>query len=194
MTAQGDLRSEAAMDAEFVDLMCADEDLLRAEFDAIIAAEFPDQPPSSPSGACRGARARHVRPARRWAARDVALRTQVAATERVTRQRSPPLDISRLSPDGRPCSEVVVRPDRSRAHAEGRRRPRVLDLYDASIALSLAAREASADRASSSSCDRTASSSWELAGHLRRGERTGGCDDVAGGAQRGAGRSRVADR
>jgi hypothetical protein len=30
---------------EFVDLLCADEELLRAEFDAIVAAEWPGEPP-----------------------------------------------------------------------------------------------------------------------------------------------------
>jgi hypothetical protein len=115
MTAHGNLRSEAAMDAEFVDLMCADEDLLRGEFDAIIAAEFPDQPPSSPSGACRGARARHVRPARRSAARDVALRSQVAATERVTRQRSPP---------PQPAAKTASNLTKRTSHPVARRRKR----------------------------------------------------------------------
>jgi hypothetical protein len=91
MTGQDNLRSDAAIDAEFVDLMCADEDLLRAEFDAIIAAEYPDPPPSSPSDLCRRAGARYVRPARRPAPHNLPLPRQVPATECVTRQRSPPL-------------------------------------------------------------------------------------------------------
>jgi hypothetical protein len=33
--------STRAMDEQFCELLCADEDLLRAEFDAIIAAEWP---------------------------------------------------------------------------------------------------------------------------------------------------------
>lgn len=48
----------------FVDLLCADEDLLRAEFDAIIAAEWPGQPPDEPGyedSAGRPRRARHHR-------------------------------------------------------------------------------------------------------------------------------------
>src|SRR5688572_15123601 len=32
-------------DEEFLELMCDDEDLLRAEFDAIIAREWPSRPP-----------------------------------------------------------------------------------------------------------------------------------------------------
>jgi len=41
-------------DEQFLDLLLGDEDLLRAEFDAIIAAEWPGQPPDRPG---RGARA-----------------------------------------------------------------------------------------------------------------------------------------
>jgi hypothetical protein len=41
-------------DEQFLDLLLADEDLLRAEFDAIIAAEWPGPPPGRPG---RGARA-----------------------------------------------------------------------------------------------------------------------------------------
>lgn len=33
---------------QFVELLCADEDLLRAEFDAIIAEEWPSPPPADP--------------------------------------------------------------------------------------------------------------------------------------------------
>jgi hypothetical protein len=33
-------------DEQFLDLVCADDELLRAEFDAIIAAEWPTPPPA----------------------------------------------------------------------------------------------------------------------------------------------------
>jgi hypothetical protein len=40
-----DREAAATSDAEFFALVCSDEDLLRAEFDAIIADEWPDPPP-----------------------------------------------------------------------------------------------------------------------------------------------------
>lgn len=33
----------------FLELLCADEDLLRAEFEAIVAAEWPSPPPDQPA-------------------------------------------------------------------------------------------------------------------------------------------------
>jgi hypothetical protein len=44
------------VDEQFLALMCSDADLLRAEFDAIIAAEWPSPPPTTPR---RGAAHRH---------------------------------------------------------------------------------------------------------------------------------------
>jgi len=38
-------------DEQFIELVCADEDLVRAEFDAIIAAEWPSPPPVQPASA-----------------------------------------------------------------------------------------------------------------------------------------------
>lgn len=44
------------VDEEFLELMCADEELLRAEFDAIIAEEFAGSPPlPDPPAASSGA-------------------------------------------------------------------------------------------------------------------------------------------
>ncbi len=51
---------------EFLHLICADEELLRAEFDAIIAAEWPTPPPRRPAGRTRSER---PRPDRRRQAR-----------------------------------------------------------------------------------------------------------------------------
>lgn len=78
-------------DEQFLELICADEDLLRAEFDAIIAAEWPSPPPAQPA---RGARAEH-RPHRdrlRRAASATALpsRPRHPGAGGWTRQRSPP--------------------------------------------------------------------------------------------------------
>ena len=44
------------VDEQFLGLICSDEDLLRAEFDAIIAAEWPSPPTTTPR---RGAAHRH---------------------------------------------------------------------------------------------------------------------------------------
>lgn len=55
-SAENDLRRTTD---EFLDLVCADEDLLRAEFDAIIDATWsppPARPPASPSRADRPSR------------------------------------------------------------------------------------------------------------------------------------------
>ena len=45
------------VDEQFLDLICSDEDLLRAEFDAIIAAEWSSPPTTTPRHA-----AAHQRP------------------------------------------------------------------------------------------------------------------------------------
>jgi hypothetical protein len=49
-------RADDARSAEeqFVDLLLADHDLLQAEFDAIIAAEWPGPPPNLPRRRVRG--------------------------------------------------------------------------------------------------------------------------------------------
>ena len=79
------------MQEEFVDLVCADEELLRAAFDEIITAEWPE-PPSTPPVK------RHARPPsggrarpRRWAADGVPRgRSHRPIRESIRRQRSPP--------------------------------------------------------------------------------------------------------
>jgi hypothetical protein len=43
-----DARVEPSLDDQFLDLVCADEELLRAEFEAIIAAEWPIPPAAPP--------------------------------------------------------------------------------------------------------------------------------------------------
>ena len=79
------------VDEEFLALMCADEELLRAEFDAIIAEEWADSPPraeppvASPSTG-PGPR-RHGLPRGRLSSRR---RTRDPADDGWGRQRSPP--------------------------------------------------------------------------------------------------------
>jgi hypothetical protein len=42
------------VDEQFLDLICSDEDLLQAEFDSIIAAEWPDPPANTPGRGAAG--------------------------------------------------------------------------------------------------------------------------------------------
>jgi hypothetical protein len=82
---------EGAVLSDFVDLLCADEELLRSEFEEIIAASWDDPPPPPATEPHRseprsgGAEATH----------GAAPRTQGAVTtyrdDHRSRQRSPPL-------------------------------------------------------------------------------------------------------
>jgi hypothetical protein len=49
-------RVEPSVEDQFLDLVCADEELLRAEFDAIIAAEWPNPAGGAAAGTARGSR------------------------------------------------------------------------------------------------------------------------------------------
>src|SRR5690349_16486263 len=74
-TPSGTGDSTRTVDEQFLDLICSDQDLLRAEFDAIIAAEWPSPPTTTPrrgaagerptSDAPRGAAALGARPVTR---------------------------------------------------------------------------------------------------------------------------------
>jgi hypothetical protein len=70
---------------EFIDLVYADEQLLRAEFDAIVAHGWPDEPTSSP-------RAKPIEPAQPMGAPQCRLtvRATCPLTPGRPRQRSPP--------------------------------------------------------------------------------------------------------
>ena len=92
-----ELSSSDTMDAArlthewFVELVCADEDLLRAEFDAIVAEEWPSPPPAEPVRGPDGQPA----PRRAWRrdeARRVAVRRRPSGpgVGGWARQRSPP--------------------------------------------------------------------------------------------------------
>lgn len=75
--------------ADFADIVCADDDLLYAAFDAIVAAEWPT-PPSTPGQrgqASRPDRRRHRSPSRSGRPRP-AVRSRHTGTN--PRQRSPP--------------------------------------------------------------------------------------------------------
>jgi len=82
---------DTTVDEQFLDLVCNDQDLLAAEFDAIIAAEWPSTPAKTPrrgatggnpsSGAARDATASDAGPA---------ARPQQPGVGGWARQRSPP--------------------------------------------------------------------------------------------------------
>ncbi len=96
MSSMTDPRGDVARgsDEQFLDLICSDDDLVQAEFDAIIAAEWPSPPPGRPSrytpggrnhggGQYRGTGGLDGRP----------LRPQHSGIRRWSRQRSPPTPI-----------------------------------------------------------------------------------------------------
>jgi hypothetical protein len=79
-----------SLDEELVDLVCADEQWLREEFDAIVAREWAVEPPAPPP---RGAAQQPDPPPRRPATCDVPpprRRRRRPAVGRWRRQRSPP--------------------------------------------------------------------------------------------------------
>jgi hypothetical protein len=90
----GDTRDTAAptVDEQFLDLICNDPDLVAAEFDAIIAAEWPEPPARRPGRSEAGGQpgsggARRAADA----ARDPGPREPDPDIARWARQRSPPL-------------------------------------------------------------------------------------------------------
>jgi hypothetical protein len=82
--------SEQQVASEFVDLLCRDEQFLRAEFDAIVAAEWPRIPPVRPGAECWGAPVRHDRRRARSPVGQVRLVAHIVRAIRRARQRSPP--------------------------------------------------------------------------------------------------------
>jgi hypothetical protein len=86
-----------SMDEEFLELLCADEELLRAEFDAIIAAEWPGPPPAEPNdGADAARRPRRARRSRQASAAGLPNQPRHPGMDGWSRQRSPPDGGSRL--------------------------------------------------------------------------------------------------
>ncbi len=79
-------------DEQFLELLCTDEDLLRAEFDAIIAAGWPSPPPAAPARRV-GAERRPRRVRRRGEGSLTALASwpRHPGVGGWARQRSPPL-------------------------------------------------------------------------------------------------------
>jgi hypothetical protein len=94
--------SRASHRAEFIDVVCADEELLKAEFDAIIEAAWAGTPPDDPpqhAVAAEESRPRHGTP---WfPTTQPAAARPVAVQEGRSRQRSPP--VRRALASGRPA-------------------------------------------------------------------------------------------
>jgi len=88
--ATGDTTTRTVKD-QFLDLICGDADLLAAEFDAIIAAQWPEPPGHSPG---RGAAGRHPGSSRARRAGDrvpgAVLQPRHPGVGGCARQRSPP--------------------------------------------------------------------------------------------------------
>jgi hypothetical protein len=86
------------VEEEFLELVCADEELLRAEFDALIAATW-GQPrqPARPCRACRPTPPAPGRPSRGFA-RPGPMRAQHDPGADRTRQRAPPDRTSNHAP------------------------------------------------------------------------------------------------
>jgi hypothetical protein len=100
--------SALAAHERFVELLCADEELLRAEFDAIIAAEWPDPPPVDPDCGADADRSSHPARQRRAASAKVRPgRPTPAEISGWTRQRSPPTATQR--PERYPDQNVPER-------------------------------------------------------------------------------------
>jgi hypothetical protein len=78
-------------DEQFLELLYANEDLLRAEFDEIIAAQWPSPPPGKPDrGAAAERRPSCGRQHREASGTGPATRPRHPGVGRWTRQRSPP--------------------------------------------------------------------------------------------------------
>ena len=104
-TTPGTSETARRIEEQFLELICRDADLLAVEFDAIIAAEWPEPPAERPG---RSAAGRHPGsdPARRGAdpVRGQVCRPRHPGIGGWARQRSPPVPI----PDARQAGRQVI--------------------------------------------------------------------------------------
>lgn len=77
-------------DEQFLELVCADDEWLRSEFDAIIAAEFPQVPSAVARRGTTGGRGGEQSRRHATAVVDRTRPHQPVGVDRWTRQRSPP--------------------------------------------------------------------------------------------------------
>jgi hypothetical protein len=103
-----------SVDEDFLDWVLADEQLLRAEFDAIIAQEWPASPPPAaprPTGREGGPQPQRRQPPRRASASGE--RTRHPRARRWRRQRSPPPAAAHSIADKAEQERQVITPHRS---------------------------------------------------------------------------------
>jgi hypothetical protein len=93
-------------DEQFLEWLCADEDLLRAEFDAIIGAEWPGPPPAGPRRDTDAGRPPGQRPCHDASVAGLPARPGHPGIGGWTRQRSPPAGSS----DNRTQERQVIAP------------------------------------------------------------------------------------
>jgi hypothetical protein len=86
--AAGAARPDERVQDEFLDLVLADEQLLRAEFEALMRESWPDEPAATTPRPVRPVLPR--RPPRHWTSQGVSRRLRRPAIEAAARQRSPP--------------------------------------------------------------------------------------------------------
>jgi hypothetical protein len=90
---------------EFLALLCADEELLRAEFDAIIAELWPGTPGDPPGDAADERAAPALRSSSSGCQRKLPNRPRYPGVAEGSRQRSPPA----ARQAGKPASQVALR-------------------------------------------------------------------------------------
>ncbi|HSF99164.1 MAG TPA: hypothetical protein VLA55_10765 [Ornithinibacter sp.] len=84
-------RETRSHEDEFLELVCADEELLRAEFDAIIAREWPtSRPPARPEAMSRETGPHRPRQPERRVVRTLRAKPRHPGGRLQGRQRSPP--------------------------------------------------------------------------------------------------------
>jgi hypothetical protein len=91
-----------SVEEQFLDLICSDVDLLAAEFDAIITAEWPEPPPSRPGRGAAGGNPDGAVHRAAGSVRGAASRPRHPGIGGWARQRSPPFfDLTHDRQEGR---------------------------------------------------------------------------------------------
>jgi hypothetical protein len=98
MATMADVGCDPAAAEDFLSIVLSDDELVRAEFDAIMAEQWPDQPPDQGDRSDR--EQRPTQPAHRfggWARSPSSDRRRNDRMNRWRRQRSPPPGVSPLA-------------------------------------------------------------------------------------------------
>src|SRR5438309_1929527 len=95
----------AVVEQRFLDVICDDPDLLRAEFDAIVAGEWPEPPVPTPRREPAYGRPRRGGRGMRWRAARIGAEMRDFGGQTWRRQRSPPpVGAAPSAPGGGPPS------------------------------------------------------------------------------------------